>query len=91
MYCMRVTSHLPTYSAFMLWTYGSCSSGIYKRHRLLTFKDAFYYFACAKLYEEINEPVLKYFSERLEGFSVNHEYSTRFKTSNGIVPPLFYR
>ena len=71
--------------------YGSCSSDIYKRHRLLTFKDAFYYFACTKLYKEINEPVLKYFSERLEGFSVNHEHSTRFRTSNSIVPPLFYR
>ena len=69
--------------------YGSCSS-IYKRHRLLIFKEVFYYFVSTEIHREINEPVLKYFSERLEGFSVNHDNSTRFRISNRILPPLIY-
>ena len=71
--------------------YGSCSSDSYRRYRLLSFKDAFYYFACIKLYKEINEPVPKYFTERLDGFTVSDEYSSRFRTSNSIIHPLFYR
>ena len=69
--------------------YASNNLSIYKRKGLLRFMDSSNYFAAIKLYKEINNSVVPYFSNKIWCLQINHNYPTRFLANHNIVPPRF--
>ena len=71
--------------------YGNCLSQTYKINGLLMFSDAFNYFSSLKLYKEINNSTVPYFSERLMDLNPTHPHFTRFSSNLNFVPPRFVK
>ena len=69
--------------------YASNNLSAYKRNGLLRFMDCSNYFAAIKLYQEINNSVVPYFSNKISSLQINHNYPTRFSANHNIVPPRF--
>ena len=69
--------------------YASNNLSTYKRNGLLRFMDSSNYFGAIKLYKEINNSVVPYFSDKISGLQSNHNYPTRFSENHNIVPPRF--
>ena len=69
--------------------YGNCLSRTYKMNGLLMFTDAFNYFSSLKLYKEINNSTVPYFSDRLMDLNPSHSHFTRFSSNLNFVPPRF--
>ena len=69
--------------------YGSSDIFVYKCNVLLTFNQAFDYFAAIKFYKELNNPVNMYFNNKILNYQRPYSRLTRFSQNRIIVPPLF--
>ena len=71
--------------------FGSSVQSTYISNSIFQFQKAYDYFAAIKLYREINNQSVTYFSNRIDSFQVNHSHNTRFSSAGNFVPPLFSR
>ena len=62
---------------------------VYECNDLLTFNQAFDYFAAIKFYNEINNPVNMSFNNKTLNYQRPYSRQPRFSQNINIVPPLF--
>ena len=69
--------------------YGSTNFSIYKRHDLLPFDETYELNALIKLYKELKMTNMTnpYFIRRIQDIQPDHNYSTRFRTNQNLIPP----